>query len=98
MKKDTKETIGGALVTILFIVAIVVMIFKAIDVWSPTDFHKDFKIEEYYVCRGDTAWDIYTSTCSNVDWNEWCDFVRTENNLSSIGDLQVGQMLLIPCK
>ena len=98
MKKDTKEAIFGFGALIVMIALFVVLIVGVIKVWSPTDFNDKakFSIEAYTIESGDSAWNIYSKTCSNVDWNEWCDFVIEENGLSSIGKIRAGSTLWIP--
>lgn len=98
MKKDTKEAIGGFISLIIMIATFITIVALVVKVWTPTNFNDTSKYttKEYYVEQGDCAWDIYNETCSNVDWNEWCDFVIEVNNLSSIGTIRAGTTLIIP--
>ena len=95
MKQKTKE---GIICALIFIGAMAILFMALCYALKPVDFTdtNKFKIETYYVEKGDCAWNIYKKTCSNYDWYDWGEFVKNRNGISNLSNLQAGDVIEIP--
>ncbi|MBO7732362.1 MAG: hypothetical protein J6S67_07410 [Methanobrevibacter sp.] len=91
----TKEKVLIGLVAMTLIALCIVVLF--IPLISSFDDTNKYHVEKHVVSKGETAWDIYQASCPGTDWNGWCSWVETHNNI----DLDViypGDIILIPVK